>query len=61
MGISRYENARSVMGSGECARELAKIVWNVSAIYREKRSPEIFGRGCAILWAMASEAEIKKV
>ncbi len=49
------------MGSRGCAKQLAKVVCNVSALYRDKRSPEIFGRGCAVLWAMAQEEEVRKL
>ncbi len=61
INLSRYDKAREVMGGGKCASVLSKTVCDVSAMYREKRTPEIFGKGCALLWAMSEQEEVKKV
>ncbi len=49
------------MGAGQCAKELTRVVVDVSALHREKRAPEIFGKGLAVLWAMADEDGFMKV
>jgi len=44
-----------------CAEELTNIVVSVSARHLEKRRPEVFGRGMALLWLLSKEKSVQSV
>jgi hypothetical protein len=59
--ILRYAPSRAVLAKAPCANMLVDVVVGVSLIHREKRRPEVFGRGMALLWLLATEPAVREV
>ena len=56
INLAKYNKARALMCDTSNAIELAKTIANhVVDIYRDK-SPEIFTKGCSILWTLTTSA-----